>query len=136
MSRYKAKGREGEEEQGHDGVLVVVWAVECVCMTWGRSGEGGDRRLEGRNRGGGPRDERGGGRGGWAWHFLVEGGRVMLVCVSCADGCRAPQDGRTPLMCAARGGKLEVARELISKGADIEAKDRVRRGDWAIDECC
>jgi len=37
---------------------------------------------------------------------------------------------------AAYYGKLEVARELISKGADIEAKDKVRGAEGAIDECC
>ena len=51
-------------------------------------------------------------------------------------GCRAPQDGWTPLMWAAHQGNLEVARELISKGADIEAKDKVRGAEGAIDECC
>ena len=51
-------------------------------------------------------------------------------------GCRAPQDGWTPLMYAAHFGKLEVARELISKGADIEARDKVREAEGAIDECC
>jgi hypothetical protein len=39
-------------------------------------------------------------------------------------------------MLAAHGGKLEVARELISKGADIEAKNKVRGAEGAIDECC
>ena len=58
------------------------------------------------------------------------------VCASGADGCRAPQFGKTPLMLATHRGKLEVARELISQGADIEAKDEVRGGDGAIDECC
>ena len=56
--------------------------------------------------------------------------------MSCADGCRAPQNGWTPLMWAAMKGKLEVARELISKGADIEAKNKVRGAEGAIDECC
>ena len=51
-------------------------------------------------------------------------------------GCRAPQYGRTPLMLAALEGQLEVARELISKGADIEAKNKVRGAEGAIDECC
>ena len=63
-------------------------------------------------------------RRGWGIRHLlgVKGGACDAgVCVSCADGCRAPQDGRTPLMLAALGGNLEVARELISKGADIEA---------------
>ena len=31
---------------------------------------------------------------------------------------------------------MEVARELISKGADIEAKNKVRGAEGAIDECC
>ena len=62
---------------------------------------------------------------------------LVCVCVSCADGCRAPQYGKTPLMLAAEEGQLEVARELISKGADIEAKDdKVRGAEGAIDECC
>ena len=61
----------------------------------------------------------------------------MLVCVRrVLTGCRAPQDGWTPLMLAALHGNLEVARELISKGADIEAKDKVRGAEGAIDECC
>ena len=61
---------------------------------------------------------------------------LVCVCVSCADGCRAPQYGKTPLMLAAEEGQLEVARELISKGADIEAKSEVREAEGAIDECC
>ena len=51
-------------------------------------------------------------------------------------GCRAPQVGWTLLMWAAHRGNLEVARELISKGADIEAKNEVRGAEGAIDECC
>ena len=66
-----------------------------------------------------------------------EGGRVMLWYVRrVLTGCRAPQEGETPLMLAAREGDLEVARELISKGADIEARDKVREAEGAIDECC
>ena len=39
-------------------------------------------------------------------------------------------------MLAALEGQLQVARELISKGADIEAKSKVRGAEGAIDECC
>ena len=57
--------------------------------------------------------------------------------VSCADGCRAPQDGHTPLIKAAMEGEREVVGNLLGKGANIEAKDEVRRSmarlmiDWS-----
>ena len=49
---------------------------------------------------------------------------------------RAPQDGQTPLMRAAAGGRLEVVRELLAKGADIEAKSKVREEGRLHDWCC
>ena len=48
---------------------------------------------------------------------------------------RAPQYGQTPLIWAAEKGILEVVRELIAKGADIEAKSEVREGGRLHDLC-
>jgi hypothetical protein len=38
-----------------------------------------------------------------------------------------PQDGRTPLHCAALQGKVEAVAALIAAQADVDAKDQVRR---------
>ena len=38
-----------------------------------------------------------------------------------------PQDGFTPLIVAARNGATETAAMLIDRGADLEAKNKVRR---------
>ena len=67
------------------------------------------------------------------------GVRCWCVCVSCADGCRAPQYGNTPLIRAALNGRLGAVQELLAKGADIEAKNEVREGgrlhDWCFSVC-
>jgi len=39
---------------------------------------------------------------------------------------RAPQNGSTPLHCAAVGGHLEVVELLVAKKADTNAPDKVR----------
>lgn len=38
----------------------------------------------------------------------------------------SPQNGYTPLHCAAHGGHLECLQELLGAGADKEAEDKVR----------
>ena len=43
---------------------------------------------------------------------------LMLTCVNMY--C---QDGRTPLLRAADKGQTEIAKMLLEKGADVEAKD-------------
>jgi ankyrin repeat protein len=40
------------------------------------------------------------------------------------------QEGRTALMCAARDGYTQVVKALIENGADVDAKEKVRR------RCC
>ena len=51
----------------------------------------------------------------------------------CADWRRAPQDGWTPLIMAARYDKIKVVRELLAFGADVEAKDKVIGGNGLFD---
>ena len=50
-----------------------------------------------------------------------------MLCIACCEltGCRAAQDGTTPLIEASRKGQVGVVSELLGKGADIEAKDDV-----------
>jgi ankyrin repeat protein len=38
----------------------------------------------------------------------------------------ARQDGATPLYIASQEGQVEVVWALLAKGADVEAKDKVR----------
>ena len=52
----------------------------------------------------------------------------------CVRACvrPTPQDGRTPLHCAALQGKVEAVAALIAAQADVDAKDQVRRAQgWA-----
>ena len=42
------------------------------------------------------------------------------------ESYRAPQDGCTPLLLAAKGGHLVVAQQLVAAEADKEARDKVR----------
>ena len=39
------------------------------------------------------------------------------------------QDGETALMRAARNGRLQTVQELLKRGADADAKDKVMQGD-------
>ena len=40
----------------------------------------------------------------------------------------APQDGGTPLFTAAHWGHLQAVENLVAKGVDIEAANKVREG--------
>jgi hypothetical protein len=60
----------------------------------------------------------------------LAGGDCIDVC-DCellTEMGRAPQYGQTPLLWAVGQGKTKVVRELLAKGADIEAKSNVREG--------
>lgn len=59
----------------------------------------------------------------------MEHGDACGLGVLCADGCRAPQKSCTPLLLAEMNDELEVGRELVGEGADIEAESKVRRGE-------
>lgn len=50
-----------------------------------------------------------------------------VVCGAALRPCGGAQDGCTPLLRAAQNGQLEVVRLLLERGADKEAKDKVRR---------
>ena len=63
---------------------------------------------------------------------LVQGWSAEIVCVCtcervCAHSPPLLQDGWTSLMLAARNGHTEAVTLLLSKGAELEAKDKVRR---------
>ena len=42
------------------------------------------------------------------------------------------QDGYTALICAAQCGHLQTVQELLKRGANIEAQDKVMWGDGAL----
>ena len=48
------------------------------------------------------------------------------VCVHVHCPLIDTQDGRTPLMQAAAHGRTDVVEELIKRGADMNAQDKVR----------
>ena len=53
-----------------------------------------------------------------------------IALIDCAEArcslCGRAQNGRTPLYFAAQGGRLECVQLLLERGADKEAKDKVR----------
>ena len=53
----------------------------------------------------------------------AELGCLALLYMGVAVDVRGHK-GRTPLMCAARGGSAEVARLLLARGADISLLDK------------
>ena len=73
------------------------------------------------------------------WRVMVcgqEKGGFLVLC-RVLTGCRAPQNGKTPLMWAICNGFLQVVHELLACGADVEAKDEVRGGlPWLIGCVC
>ena len=54
-------------------------------------------------------------------------GEGCVLCIACCEltGCRAAQDGNTPLIYASWNGHVGVVSELLGKGANIEAKGDV-----------
>ena len=62
--------------------------------------------------------------------LLRRAGRTLARPALCASAARltlSAQDGDTPLHSAARWGKMEAAVALVKLGADVNAKDKVRR---------
>ena len=55
----------------------------------------------------------------------VKQGMLVLRCDKCY-ACWRAQNGLTPLYGAAMNGQLECVRLLLGRGADVNAKDRVR----------
>ena len=115
---------------------VEVWGVLHTSArdkeereTGQAKGEGGGSRVRGAGRG----QERQG-----MCVLLVLG---RLAGGDCIDVCdcelltemgRALQNGWTPLLWAAEWGRSEVVQELLAKGADIEAKNKVREGGGCV----
>ena len=62
-----------------------------------------------------------GGRGCWRGCAHLRGERGVLP-----ERCRAPQDGSTPLHCAALIGYAAVVEQLLAAGAAKDAKNKVR----------
>jgi hypothetical protein len=123
-----------ERRRGEDIRIrcVEVWAVLHTSAR--DKGEGGTGQAKG---GGGAAEceEQGEGRRGEGMCVELVLGR--LAGGDCIDVCdcelltemgRAPQYGQTPLLWAVGQGKTKVVRELLAKGADIEAKSNVREG--------
>ena len=124
-----------QEGRGHQD--PICGGVGCAAYL----GEGQGRKREtGQAKGGegaAECEEQGDGRGQEGQGMCV--GLVLgrLAGGDCIDVCdcelltemgRAPQNGSTPLICAAFTGQSQVVQELLAKGADIEAKDKVRGG--------
>ena len=139
IERERGRGRGGEGERVRErGRRVIIGRemVECLCGSCvydvhlcafrfaegeGRGRQGGS---EARGKEGGDGQEMARGKGGWTWRLMGEG---CVLCIACCEltGCRAAQDGDTPLICASYNGQLEVVSFLLGKGANIEAKDKV-----------
>jgi hypothetical protein len=125
-----------QEGRGHQD--PVCGGVGCAAYLG--EGRGGERDGASKEGGGGSR-RRGAGRGQEGQGMCV--GLVLgrLARGDCIDVCecelltemgRAPQYGNTPLILAAWNGRLEVVQELLAKGADIEAKNKVRGGGGSM----
>ena len=52
---------------------------------------------------------------------------VLLLCVGVLSPAKLWAQQTTPLHLAAQGGKEQVVRLLLEKGADIEARDRTQQ---------